>query len=239
MNLILTMAGRYMRFISEGYKIPKYLLPWGNKPILSEIIHELTKTGHFSNVYLITNKRDEMFLPHVRSVLKAYGIAVENIFSIEDTSGQAETAYRGLQEIQKMGDITGSIVYHNIDTILYGRDYKAIKEALTKNDGYLDVFRSNNHGYSYVMVNDQGIAETIAEKIVISDMATSGLYGFSSADKFLEHYSESELYISNLYKKMIDCGARIAVGKLFTEKDTVVLGTPTSYLTSGYLLDLA
>ena len=45
MNLILTMAGRYSRFVNEGYRIPKYLLPWGNKPILSEILYELNKDG--------------------------------------------------------------------------------------------------------------------------------------------------------------------------------------------------
>ena len=55
MNLIITMAGRYSRFVDEGYKMPKYLLPWGDKSILNEIILELNKHSDFDNIYLIAN----------------------------------------------------------------------------------------------------------------------------------------------------------------------------------------
>ena len=50
MNLILTMAGKYSRFKNEGFRLPKFLLPWGDKSILSEILSEMSP--HFNNVYL-------------------------------------------------------------------------------------------------------------------------------------------------------------------------------------------
>ena len=53
MNLILTMAGRYSRFINEGYKIPKYLLPWGKRSILSEILSIMNHNNTFENIYVI------------------------------------------------------------------------------------------------------------------------------------------------------------------------------------------
>lgn len=238
MNLILTMAGRYTRFINEGYRIPKYLLPWGDRSILSEIVRELTKGGEFTNIYLVANKRDVIYMPHVRRILKSLGISEDNLFLIPDTSGQTETAYQGIQGIQeKFGEITGPIVFHNIDTILYNRSFKDLPNILERFDGFVDIFESSNHNYSYVLMKGE-VVETIAEKIVISDNASSGLYGFSSVDKFLEYYSPEELYMSHLYQKMIEGGARISVSEMHTEKDTVVLGTPSEYLTTAYILDL-
>ncbi len=238
MNLILTMAGRYSRFINEGYRIPKYLLPWGDHSILREIIQELNKGGEFKNIYLVANKRDVIYMPHVRRVLKGLGISEDNLFLISDTSGQTETAYQGIQDIQgKFGEIEGPIVFHNIDTILYNRDFKNLSTILDEYDGFVDIFESSNHNYSYVLMKDE-VVDTIAEKIVISDKASSGLYGFPSVEKFLEFYSPEELYMSHLYQEMIKNGARITVSEMHTEKDTVVLGTPSEYLTAAYILDL-
>jgi dTDP-glucose pyrophosphorylase len=238
MNLILTMAGRYSRFVNEGYRIPKYLLPWGNKPILSEILYELNKDGMFKNVFLIANKRDEIYMPHVKDILKSLNIPIENLFLISDTDGQAETAFQAIENIQnKFNEIEGPIVFHNIDTILYNRNFSNLHGLLISNDGYIDVFKSSNHNYSYVLIED-GKVQSIVEKMVISDKATSGLYGFSSVEVFYEFYSKDVLYISDLYQKMIKNGSKIVISEMHYEKDTIVLGTPSEYLTSAYILDL-
>ncbi len=238
MNLILTMAGRYSRFVDEGYRIPKYLLPWGSKSILSEIIYNLNKNNAFENIFLIANKRDEIYMPHVRQILKSLNIPTENLFLISDTDGQAETAYEAIKSIKNMfGKINDPIVFHNIDTILYNRSFTILPAIFNEYDGYMDIFKSSNHNYSYVLVEDETV-QTIAEKIVISNTATSGLYGFSNIDKFLEFYTKNDLYISSIYQKMIENGERIATSDVYSEKDTIVLGTPSEYLTAAYILDL-
>ena len=109
---------------------------------------------------------------------------------------------------------------------------------MDKFDGYIDVFKSNNRNYSYVLT-DQNIVKSIAEKILISEYATSGLYGFSSFEKFNNFYDDSnDLYISDVYKRMIDEGQQILISDVYDENDTIVLGTPTDYLNSSYILDL-
>lgn len=236
MNLILTMAGKYSRFINEGYRIPKYLLPWGNKSILGEILSEMNKNRDFKNIYLITNKRDDIYMPHVRKILESLGIPKENLFQITDTKGQAETAYISLKNIKdRVGD--EPILFHNIDTILYKRDYSKIPSILAEKDGFIDVFKSNNHNYSYVLMEDNKV-QSIAEKIVISSNATSGLYGFKNVQTFMENYDDGTLYISEVYQRMIDNGKDIGISKLHDENDTVVLGTPSEYLTSAYIIEL-
>jgi 2-C-methyl-D-erythritol 4-phosphate cytidylyltransferase len=71
MILILTMAGLYSRFTAEGYKFPKYLLPWGEKSILSKILLELSADKALSDVLLVGNVRDESYMPHVHAILRS------------------------------------------------------------------------------------------------------------------------------------------------------------------------
>jgi len=224
MNLILTMCGKYSRFTNEGYKIPKFLLPWGNHSILSEILYQMKG---FDNIYLVANEADNAFISHVRKILSFYSIPQDHLIMLKDTSGQAETAFIGMCRIK---NLTGPVVFHNIDTILYGRNFKDLSDNLSNNAGYIDVFNSNNHEYSYVLVDENNYIKEIKEKILISDLATSGMYGFSSSKMFLDYYSKSSLYISEIYRNMMQNGEKIITGKHHTEKDTLVVGTPSEYL---------
>ena len=217
------MAGKYSRFRDEGYKLPKYLLPWGDRSILSEIIAQL---GSTESTYLVANKEDEPFMGHVRKIMDTHSIPRKNLLLVGDTSGQAETALKAVQHFY----ITGPILFHNADTILYGRDIPAIEVSLAKLvHGFIDVFKSNNHAYSYVVAKN-GLVAMISEKVLVSDLATSGLYGFGETMDFLDYYREGQIYISEIYKAMIADGKDICIGKAYDEKDTIVLGTPQDYL---------
>jgi len=238
MNLILTMAGRYTRFVNEGYRIPKYLLPWGSKSIVSEIISNINKNNDFKKIYLIANKRDDIYMPHLRAIMRSLNISDENLFLISDTVGQAETAKIAIESISnKFGELDGPIAFHNIDTILYNRDFSNFTNIFNKFDGLIDIFESSNHNYSYVLVENK-IVQSIVEKIVISNNATSGFYAFKNKKLFFDNYSNETLYISDIYQNMVENGLKIQVSELHHEKDTVVLGTPSEYLTSAYILDL-
>ena len=68
----------------------------------------------------------------------------------------------------------------------------------------------------------------IKEKVLISNLATSGLYGFSSSSMFIENF-DNEIYISEIYRKMIKKGMKIATGETYSESDTLVVGTPSEY----------
>lgn len=223
MNLILTAAGKYSRFKEAGYNIPKYLLPIGNRSILSEILHHLAHNPVIENIYLIANYDDKPFFGHVKKIMEAHGISRENLIMMADTKGQAETAYKALKHINPKG----AVLFHNIDTILYNRNLEAIAAELKECDGYIDVFRSQNHAYSYVVEKD-GVVSMISEKVLVSDLATSGLYGFRDAEEFTYH-EDGFSYISEVYKDMIKFGRKVRIGKVHDEKDTLVLGTPEDY----------
>lgn len=227
------MAGKYSRFVNAGYKIPKYLLPWSQHTILSEIFSQMVNNDSIDNVYLIANKQESNFEPVLIKIMLSYGIKKCNLIFISDTNSQSETALTGVTEIQKFASLDGPICFHNIDTILYSRDYNDIRNNLLTNDGYIDTFISNNHEYSYVSINGSYI-DDIQEKILISNTASSGLYGFSSVETFQKYYENS--YISNVYKQMIAEGKKVVCGKIYNERNTIVLGTPQDYFTQLHLL---
>jgi dTDP-glucose pyrophosphorylase len=238
MILVLTMAGRYQRFANEGFKVPKYLLPWGDRTVLSVILAELLAGGTFSQVLLVANHRDEAYMPHVRAVMKRHGIPANHLLMTHDTSGQAETAMIGAEACARVLQQPGApLVFHNIDTVLFKRNFSEMQQALASADGYIDVFRSSNRNYSYVLIDADRRVTEIAEKIVVSDLATSGLYGFASSVVFKEFYRPGEdLYVSAIYKRMITQGRRLLVGQVHHESDTVVLGTPDEYMNAALLM---
>jgi dTDP-glucose pyrophosphorylase len=230
MNLILTMAGQYSRFINEGYKVPKFLLPWKDKTILSEILKEMSP--HFDNVYLVVHKKDNNFFSHIKSSMVTYGIPLDNLIILDSSESQSETVLKSLNIVKTLN---GSIIIHNIDTILYNRDYKKIKSHLKNCDGFVDIFSSSNPNYSYVINNNNKIIE-ISEKILISEYATSGLYGFKNKDTYFEYYNNG--YISKIYEKMIKNGLDILCGEIHSENNTLVLGTPNEYLNLSKTINL-
>jgi NDP-sugar pyrophosphorylase family protein len=234
MVLVLTMAGLYSRFQNEGFKFPKYLLPWGERTILSRILLEMTKGRNFSDIFLVGNVRDENYVPHIHATLRSHAVEPRNLVLIKDTKGQAETANLGLAHVLKIKPgCRVPIVFHNIDTILYGRDYAQIASCLQSNDGFIDVFSSNNHAYSYVLADESGAVKEVAEKTVISNVATSGLYGFATALTYLDHYKPEDIYITAVYKRMLSQGCKILTGPKHSEDDTVVLGTPAEYINAS------
>ena len=144
MDLFLTMAGEYSRFKNEGYQIPKFLLPWGHRTILSELLNQFMDYK-FDNIYLIMHKKDMDYYNHIQKTCDYYTSGNFKIIVIDDTNSQSETLLRGIEKSNSQS----RFIVHNIDTILYNRDYLRINNELNNADGYIDLFSSQNHKYSY------------------------------------------------------------------------------------------
>lgn len=229
------MAGIYRRFREAGYAVPKFLLPWEDGTILSTILGRMLAGGDFASVLLVGNKRDTGFRPEVEAILRALGLPRDALILIGDTAGQAETARLGIEEVDRRSTPKDRrIVFHNIDTVLIDRDYRAVAEILARDDGFIDTFRADSPAYSYVRVDGDGMVSDIAEKVAISPHATTGLYGFASMDAYCAAYAGctwagGERYVSSLYRAMISSGARLRAWGGGPRARTIVLGTPAEY----------
>lgn len=232
MNLIITMAGKYVRFKKAGYTTPKFLLPLRNgHTIFQEIMEQLVASYDFENVIFIANKEDIKHKEAIDKVIVASDIRQYELVFIGDTKGQAETALYGVDELEKRQCSSSKILIHNIDTIVYNRDIKQLDQLLDQYSGYIDIFEANANCYSYVKTNNKQTVIEIKEKEVISNKATTGLYAFSNMSEYKEYYqrlkTDKEYYISFIYELMLQDKKEITINSKTAK--TVILGTPQEY----------
>ena len=231
--IVLCLAGLGKRFTDVGVYKPKYLLPWKSKlNLLSTIIKEL-KIPKDLMVMLILNDRHKEYYDEVI-------LAIEKIHKnyclhyIEDTLGQAETAKIAAEiSISKFPEYSSRpVIFLNGDTILKNRDINEYQYSLKKTDGLIDTFSNTNANYSYIKYSDDTVT-AIEEKLVISDHATTGLYGFKNPVYYLENYLSTnfkgEHYISYVYDTLLSHNARIKDRHVKNVKDTIIVGTPEEY----------
>ena len=241
MNLIFCMAGLYQRFRDAGYGTPKFLLPFRGKTALEHVVGEMVLSaggrGAFQNTVFVANQRDRAFEPRLRATLLGLGMSGDCIAWTGDTAGQADTALLGLAHLERMAgaDALGQpALFHNIDTILIGRDYRAISSALSTADGYIDCIDSGQPQYSYVLADASGVASDIREKVVISRNATTGLYGFRTGHDYRRWHAAAgnagtERFISGVYRAMLGAGARVVINTTHAGHETIIVGTPAEY----------
>lgn len=202
------------------------------------IIGNLIAANAFSNVYLVAHERDIFFRGELQNSLQTLGINPGNLLYIGETKGQADTANEALRLLDL--DANEPIVFHNADTILLNRDTEALREALESGRGAIDVFKADSPSYSYVSIEDNRILE-IVEKRVISDWATSGLYGFPSGSVFQSYFTKfiesgialksGELYLSDIINMMLveNFGFEPLSLGLEGSSSTLVMGSPQEY----------
>ncbi len=233
-TLVLCMAGIYRRFREAGYTTPKYLLPVDGAPLLARLAAELAP--QVDEVVLVANTRDAAWRDAIVAAMAEAGGPPATLHFVGDTSGQAETAAIGARLVRG----AGPVLFHNVDTLLFGRDLRSYGAALERADGLIDVFPNDSPAYSYVQLGGApqgGFAPIvdIAEKRVISPHATTGMYGFASAAAYLDHAARTthrsggEFYISDVYRHLLDHGATLLAPTDVAGHRTVVLGTPAEY----------
>lgn len=229
MALVICMAGLNTRFHDAGFDIPKYLLPWNNHAIITEILQNFK---YDDEVILLANKRDSYFKSGLIKAIEPLGLSESNIYYIGDTSGQAHTALIGAS-IQK--NKLKPFIIHNADTIVTNRNFDEVYDSFNVCDAFVDVFVANSPAYSYVKVEENKVVDII-EKKPISPYASSGLYFFKDAltyeqefYKAKENVIDRELYVSDILRNMVSQGKSILVNDLKQDNETIVLGTPQEY----------
>tara|TARA_B100000674_G_C37802492_1_gene897152 strand:+ start:225 stop:938 length:714 start_codon:yes stop_codon:yes gene_type:complete len=232
MHLVFTMAGLYSRFENFSLNVPKYLLPYKNKSIFYEIVNAFA-SKEIHKISFIVNKRDSNYFRLIEHQIKSLKIKKYNFIIIEKTNSQIETAYKGITKIFN-NDLKIPIAITSIDTIIQNRNFKFYKKQMKKNDCLIDIFKSSNRGYSFVIFDKNYKVKNIKEKIVISDFASSGLYVFKNSHILLEQLNISvkkkEGYFSQMINRMIQNGHKITCNKIGKNEKTIVLGTPEQYL---------
>jgi len=103
-------------------------------------------------------------------------------------------------------------------------------------DGQIMTMKANDPKWSFVGISDLGYVSTVAEKVAISDEATTGVYNFKFGREFVraaesmvreELRVNSEFYVAPTYNLLIREGAKVGYFNIGSEGSGMYgLGTP-------------
>ena len=230
---VIPMAGEGKRFKEQGIDEPKFLLKTKGKTLFEWSLQSLPLDLAKKVIFVClqehqTKYKVDEFIKNI--LIKNYPtINYKILFLPQKTCGQVETVLSCKNEINE-----SPLVIFNIDTIFFSSRLKSklITTLFQQIDGILGAFHSNDQKFSYIEVDLEGIVKHTAEKKVISNIASTGLYTFTKGSDFVEaaenmiknnKTTNNEFYVSELYNYLISKGKKFIID--FAE-EFIPLGTP-------------
>jgi dTDP-glucose pyrophosphorylase len=223
MNILIPMAGAGSRFFDAGYKDPKPLIDIEGKPMIERVIENLNLDGNF--IFLVRTEH-----------LKKYPYLSEKLLSISETSRIVE-----VEQLTEGAACTALLakkyINNDEDLLIANSDQYVLHDGLFEShtcnvDGVIWTFKSKNPHHSYAKENSDGLVTEVAEKKVISDIATCGIYWYNKGSEFVRHAEKmisdnirhnNEFYVAPVYNQMINENAKI---KTYPVEKMWSLGTP-------------
>jgi dTDP-glucose pyrophosphorylase len=231
MTVLVTMAGLGTRFIREGYMVPKYKVQARGRSLFEWSMLSLREFFQHEFILATLEGEDQGWL-----LTHANKLGIKNckiISRLALSNGQAETAYDAALNLKS----SNPLWIYNIDTFVEGGMKPTDMDGFS---GCIPVFKSNDPSMSFVRFNKNNEVDNLAEKKVISDWATVGMYGFESVNTFCEIYEEAyvkggidiingERYIAPIYQIMLQQNLKLCAPKLDIQ-NVHILGTPLQVL---------
>ena len=213
LNVVIPMAGAGSRFATMGYTFPKPLIEVRGKPMIQVVLENLNIEANY--IFIVQKEHYEKYsLKYMLNVL-APGCKIVQIDGV--TEGAACTVLAAKEYIDNVNKIlivnSDQVLDWNSNTVMYAFGADQI-------DGGIVTFKSTHPKYSYVKLDSSGFAAEVAEKKVISDLATVGFYYWSHGSDFVKYAEKmirenkrqnGEFYVAPVYQEAIDDGKKIRV----------------------------
>ncbi len=222
------MAGHGSRFKKAGYELPKPFIKVDNQPMISMVIDNLKPTIEHQFIFIALKEHIEN--NHLDNIIRD---KIQNfkIISIDKVSrGAAETVLFASDFLNNDNPLLiancDQFVDIDINDFLNSIDFS--------NDGFIQCMNASSAKWSYIKHENQNV-KFVAEKEVISDVATTGLYWFKKSSLCIEYLqkmveneikSKGEFYVAPSYNLMIEDGYKIGYS-IIGDDDSVMYGTGT------------
>lgn len=224
------MSGAGTSFIQAGYTFPKPLIDINGTPMIQLVIENLTpKTLH--KFILISKKEhyDKYSMSQIfNNATKGNFVSIPMVTSAQ---GAACTVLNAVDYI----DSDDELIIANADQVIDVDIDDFIKFARdSKADGVIMTFNSHHPRWSYARVDKSGQVLEVAEKKVISDQATVGIYYFNKGSSFVRAVFSmieknirfnNDFYVCPVFNEMILAGEKIINWEI-KQSQMHGLGTP-------------
>jgi dTDP-glucose pyrophosphorylase len=225
MKCLILAAGQGKRFADKGYSFPKPLLDVAGKIMLEWVYKNLPPCEEY--IFVCQREHEEK-----------YGLS--KIFNIMTDGKSRIVLLDGITEGAAVSALAAKEFINNDDELLIANSDQFIEYELDnfnfmRNinlDGIIFVFNSLHPRWSYVETNDSGFIKRVAEKSVISNTSTVGLYYFKRGRQFIVNAeymvaknirTHGEFYVCPVYNQLIAGNALVAP---FWVSKMISMGTP-------------
>ncbi len=228
MNIVMPMAGRGSRFADVGHRVPKPMIEVKGKPMYAWAMDSLPLALARSVVFICLKEHLEGFGLE-EDIRKRYAALNPVILPLTKvTQGQACTVLEAREQI----DRDEPLIIYNADTWCRTSMAKTLPTLPKSVAGVLGVFEAPGDKWSFARTDAQGRVVEVAEKKRISNLASTGLYHFTSGAEFVAEADamitanervNNEFYVAPVYNRMIAKGRDVRVD---VAEEVWVLGTP-------------
>jgi len=227
MKIVVPMAGRGLRFAGQGLNTPKPLIPILGRPMIAWALDSLMALQYSSLIFVVLQEHETAF--HVSDLLsKNSGSSAQVVLIPEITEGQLCTVLAAREMIHTDEDI----LIASADTLVRSSLQDDIARRPPDCRGIISVASLPGDRWSFARADEHGNVVEVAEKVRISDHASTGLYYFSNGREFVQvseqmiangEKTRGEYYVIPVYQKYIQRGWRV---QLSLASEMWDMGTP-------------
>ena len=225
LTVLIPMAGAGSRFAQAGFTFPKPLIDVRGKPMIQVVIENLNIEAEF--IFIVQKEHYEKYnLKHMLNLIVPG-------CSVVQTEGLTEGAACTVLKAKDLINNDRHLLMINSDQFIEWNSNEVMYAfAADSIDGGILTFKSTHPKYSFAKVDKNGFVSEVAEKKVISDLATVGAYYWTKGSDFVKYAEQmitknkrvnNEFYVAPVYQEAIDDGKKIRVK---TIEKFWSLGTP-------------
>lgn len=225
---IIPIAGNSSRFFNQGYDVVKYLLPLGKRTLIGRILNELDKKR--STLVILNSKFSS--LSTIENCMEDLGFEDYEVVEIDQTNGQLMSVVEGVAK-SRFKEYSEECWIFNGDTVRFGELPFELFRKKPEVDAFIEVFRQPGSHWSFV--DKLGNVGVVSEKERISELCSTGLYGFRSLKTMTKFYNSSsfklmkgESYVSSVFHQYMSENRTVWAFETPSE-NFLLCGTPSEY----------
>jgi HAD superfamily hydrolase (TIGR01509 family) len=183
LNIVIPMAGEGSRFKKSDYTFPKPLIEVWQKPMIQVVLESLGLKGNY--IFLVRKEHLEKY--NLKNFLNVIAPNCKVVVVDRLTEGAACTVLLASNYINN----NKPLIISNSDQFIEWDPSEIMYSFYGKKvDGGILTFKATHPKWSYAKADNSGIVTEVAEKKVISDNATVGIYFWKRGDYFVKYANE-------------------------------------------------
>jgi len=216
LNVLIPMAGAGSRFAQQGYTFPKPLIEVNGKPMIQVVVENLNIEAHY--IFIVQKEHYEKY--HLNYLLNLISPGCDIVQLDGITEGAACSTILAKNYINNDAPLlianSDQYVEWNSNECMYAFTADEI-------DGGILTFEATHPKWSYAKLDAAGFVKEVAEKKVISNEATAGIYYWKHGSDYIK-YAENminknirvnnEFYVCPVFNQAIDDCKKIKVKRI-------------------------